>query len=140
MAPPRMMGDGRMAKDPKKTFVRLLGYMLQYKFHVLMVLLCIFAHALVQSRSAVMLGTLVDGYILPMVETGSTDFGPILIFLLQMVLIFLVGIVCSFLQITCLIEMILGSNEKVGRKRQNTPLQLRCEQGAQLLMDSLSPI
>ena len=57
MAPPRMMGDGRMAKDPKKTFTRLLRYLLQYKFHVLMVLVCIFAHALVQSRSAVMLTT-----------------------------------------------------------------------------------
>ena len=78
MAPPRMMGDGRMAKDPKKTFTRLLRYLLQYKFHVLMVLVCIFAHALVQSRSAGMLGTLVDDYILPMVGSGSTDFGPIL--------------------------------------------------------------
>ena len=87
MAPPhRMMGDGRMAKDPKKTFARLLSYMLQYKFHVLMVLVCIFAYALVQSRSAVMLGTLVDQYILPMVESGSVDFGPILQFLLQSLL------------------------------------------------------
>ena len=84
MAPPRMMGDGRKAKDPKKTFVRLLKYMLQYKFHVLLVLLCIFAQALVQSRSAIMLGTLVDDHILPMVKTGSQDFGPILKFLLQM--------------------------------------------------------
>ena len=50
MPPPRIMGDGRKAKNPKKTFLRLLKYMLQYKFHILMVLLCIFAHALVQSR------------------------------------------------------------------------------------------
>ena len=127
MAPPRMMGDGRMAKDPKKTFVRLLGYMLQYKFHVLMVLLCIFAHALVQSRSAVMLGTLVDGYILPMVETGSTDFGPIVTFLLQMALIFLVGIVCSFLQSYLMVPVTQGIQKKVRddlfKKMQTLPLR-----------------
>ena len=127
MAPPRMMGDGRMAKDPKKTFARLLGYLLQYKFHVLMVLVCIFAHALVQSRSAVMLGTLVDEYILPMVATGSTDFGPILVFLLQMVLIFLVGILCAFLQSFLMVPVTQGIQKKVRddlfKKMQALPLR-----------------
>ena len=102
MPPVRMRGDGRKAKNPKQTFFRLLKYMLRYKFHILMVLLCIFIHALVQSRSAIMLGTLVDGYILPMVDNGTQDFGPILKFLLQMALVFLTGIASSFLQsITC---------------------------------------
>ena len=127
MAPPRMMGDGRMAKDPKKTFARLLRYLLQYKFHVLMVLVCIFAHALVQSRSAVMLGTLVDDYILPMVGSGSTDFGPILKFLLQMVLIFLVGIGSTFLQSFLMVPVTQGIQKQIRddlfRKMQTLPLR-----------------
>ena len=128
MAPPhRMMGDGRMAKDPKKTFVRLLGYMLQYKFHVLMVLVCIFAYALVQSRSAVMLGTLVDEYILPMVASGSVDFGPILQFLLQMGLIFLVGIASTFLQSYLMVPVTQGIQKKIRddlfKKMQTLPLR-----------------
>jgi len=127
MPPPRMMGDGRMAKDPKKTFARLLGYLLQYKFHVLMVLLCIFAHALVQSRSAVMLGTLVDDYILPMVSSGSTDFGPILKFLLQMVLIFLVGIASTFLQSFLMVPVTQGIQKQIRddlfKKMQTLPLR-----------------
>ena len=127
MAPPRMMGDGRMAKDPKKTFARLLRYLLQYKFHVLMVLVCIFAHALVQSRSAVMLGTLVDDYILPMVGSGSTDFGPILKFLLQMVLIFLVGIASTFLQSFLMVPVTQGIQKQIRddlfRKMQTLPLR-----------------
>ena len=106
--PPRMFGDGRKAKDPKKTFLRLLKYMLQYKFHIAMVLLCILAHALVQSRSAVMLGTLVDSYILPMVSNGSTDFGPIAKFLLQMVLVFLTGIASAFLQSFLMVPVTQG--------------------------------
>ena len=127
MPPPRIMGDGRKAKDPKKTFARLLKYMLQYKFHVLMVLLCILAHALVQSRSAVMLGTLVDDYILPMVSSGSTDFGPILKFLLQMGLIFLVGIASTFLQSFLMVPVTQGIQKQIRddlfKKMQTLPLR-----------------
>ena len=127
MAPPRMMGDGRKAKDPKKTFVRLLKYMLQYKFHILLVLLCIFAQALVQSRSAIMLGTLVDDHILPMVKTGSQDFGPILKFLLQMGAIFLIGILSGFLQSYLMVPVTQGIQKQVRddmfRKMQTLPLR-----------------
>jgi ATP-binding cassette subfamily B protein len=117
----------RKAKDPKKTFLRLFKYMLQYKFHIGMVLLCIFAHALVQSRSAVMLGTLVDQYVLPMVGSGSQDFGPILKFLLQMGLVFLVGITSSFLQSFLMVPVTQGIQKQVRddlfRKMQTLPLR-----------------
>ena len=124
---PRNFGTGRKAKDPKKTFFRLLKYMLQYKFHIALVLVCIFAHALVQSRSAVMLGTLVDKYVLPMVGSGSQDFGPILKFLLQMALIFLVGIVSAFLQSYLMVPVTQGIQKQVRddlfRKMQTLPLR-----------------
>ena len=127
MPPPRMMGDGRKARNPKKTFLRLLKYLLQYKFHIAMVLLCIFAHALVHSRSAVMLGTLVDGYILPMVSSGSTDFGPVLKFLLQMLLIFLTGIASTFLQSYLMVPVTQGIQKKIRdelfTKMQTLPLR-----------------
>ena len=127
MPPPRIMGDGRKARDPKKTLVRLLGYLLQYKFHILLVLLCIFAHALVHSRSAVMLGTLVDEYILPMVKTGSTDFGPILQFLLQMLIVFLLGIASTFLQSFLMVPVTQGIQKQVRddlfKKMQTLPLR-----------------
>ena len=127
MPPPRIMGDGRKARDPKKTLVRLLGYLLQYKFHILLVLLCIFAHALVHSRSAVMLGTLVDEYILPMVKTGSTDFGPILQFLLQMLIVFLLGIASTFLQSFLMVPVTQGIQKQIRddlfKQMQTLPLR-----------------
>ena len=122
-----MRGDGRKAKDPKKTFVRLLKYLLQYPWHILLVLLCIFAHALVQSRSAIMLGTLVDSYILPMVKTGSQDFGPIVKFLVQMAGIFLVGILSTFLQSYLMVPVTQGIQKQVRddlfTKMQTLPLR-----------------
>ena len=37
MPPARMMGDGRKAKNPKKTIARLLSYMGKYKFTLILV-------------------------------------------------------------------------------------------------------
>ena len=128
MPPSRpIRGDGKKAKNPKKTFLRLLKYLLEYKFHIAMVLVCIFAHALVHSRSAVMLGTLVDNYILPMVKSGSQDFGPLLKFLLQMLIIFLTGIATTFLQSYLMVPVTQGIQKKLRdelfTKMQTLPLR-----------------
>ena len=127
MPPARMRGDGRKAKDPKKTFVRLLKYLLQYKITIFFVLLCILTSALVQSRSSVMLGTLVDEYILPMVAAGSTDFQPILKFLIQMGAIFLIGMASSFLQSYLMVGVTQGIQKLVRddlfKKMQTLPLR-----------------
>ena len=50
MPPPRMHQFGRKAKDPKKTFFRLLSYLKHYWFTLVLVALCIVAVALTQSR------------------------------------------------------------------------------------------
>ena len=52
MPPARMRGDGRKAKDPKKTLLRLLKYLTQYKFTLLIVVLCIFATAYASTRGS----------------------------------------------------------------------------------------
>ena len=118
---------GPKPKDPKKTFLRLLKYLLKHKFTIMMVLLCILAAALVQSRSSVMLGTLVDDYILPMVAAGSTDFQPIFKFLVSMVVIFLIGIVANFLQSYLMVGVTQGIQKKIRDdmfgKMQTLPLR-----------------
>ena len=73
-----MMGDGRMARDPKKTLSRLLSYMRKYIPILVIVLLCICVNAFASTTGSAALGTLVDDYILPMVAAGSTDFGPLI--------------------------------------------------------------
>ena len=97
MPPVRMRGDGRMAKDPKKTLARLLSYMKPHIPVLVIVLVCIIVSSFAQTMGSQSLGTLVDDYILPMVESGSTDFQPILQFLLRIACIFVAGIVGAFL-------------------------------------------
>ena len=113
MPPVRMRGDGRKAKDPKKTLLRLLKYLMQYKLTILAVLLCIFTTAYVSSRSATALGKLVDDFILPMVATGSGDFTPVWNFLVQLACIFLVGMAASFLQSYLMVGVTQGIQKQV---------------------------
>ncbi len=97
MAPPRMRGDGRMARAPKKTILRLLSYLRKYIPILLLVLVCILLTSLAQTQGSTAIGQLVDDYILPMVAADSTDFAPLWNFLIQIICIFAVGIVSSFL-------------------------------------------
>ena len=127
MPPARMRGDGRKAKDPKKTLLRLLKYLTQYKLTLLIVVLCIFATAYASTRGSTALGKLVDDFILPMVRDGSTDFAPVQEFLIQLACIFLVGMVASFFQSYLMVGVTQGIQKKVRddmfRKMQTLPLR-----------------
>ena len=50
MPPVHMRGDGRMAKDPKKTLLRLLTYMKHYIPNLVAVLICIIVSAIAVLR------------------------------------------------------------------------------------------
>ena len=113
MPPVKMRGDGRMAKNPKKTLLRLLGYLKQHIAILLIVLACILIHAYAQIRGSTALGDLVDDYILPMVASGSTDFGPIIQFGIQLACVFVVGIVASFLQSYLMVGVTQGVQKTV---------------------------
>ena len=113
MPPPKMMGDGRMAKDPKKTFLRLLSYLKQHIAVLLVVVACIVATALAQANSSTALGNIVDEFILPMVEQGSDDFSPLFSFLVKLAILFLIGIVASFLQSYLMVGVTQGIQKTI---------------------------
>ena len=97
MPPVRMRGDGRKAKNPKQTLLRLMSYLKPYAPTLIFVLVCILLASIAQAQGSRALGPLVDDYILPMVESGSTDFSPLLSYLMKMACIFAVGTVAAFL-------------------------------------------
>ncbi len=127
MPPVKMRGDGRKAKNPGKTLLRILGYMKPYIPHLLAVLVCIYAAAQVQTEGSKNAGTLVDSYIKPMIAAGSTDFGPLLQYLLRMAGIFALGITASFLQQYLMVPVGQGTQKLVRdslfRKMQTLPLR-----------------
>ena len=113
MPPAKMRGDGRKAKDPKKTLFRLLSYLKLYKGTLSLVVLCIVAGAYAMTQSSTALGKLVDQFILPMVAAGSTDFTPLLQFLTKLVCILLLGIVANFFQSYLMVGVTQGIQKQV---------------------------
>ena len=127
MPPVKMRGDGRMAKNPKNTLLRLLSYLKKYLGTLIAVVVCIFLAAFAQTKSSTALGTLVDKYILPMVASGSTDFDPIFQFLLQLAGIFIIGMLASFFQSWLMVGVAQGVQKTVRdemfTKMQTLPLR-----------------
>ena len=127
MPPMKFSKDGRKAKDPKKTLLRLLSYMKHYIPNLLAVLVCIVVAAIASTRSSENIGNLVDDYILPMVASGSTDFAPLMEYLIGIGLVFVAGMIATFLQQYLMVPVGQGTQKRVRdemfTKMQRLPLR-----------------
>ena len=127
MPPVRMKGDGRKAKNPKKTFLRLMSYMKRYIPNLILVMLCIVIAAFAQTTSSKSIGTLVDDYIKPMVSSGSVDFKPIAGYLVKIGLVFGAGILAAFLNQFLMVSVSQGTQKRIRdelfTKMQRLPLR-----------------
>ena len=113
MPPVRMRGDGRMAKNPKKTFFRLLSYLKPHMGVLIVVMLCILMGAYASITGSTALGKIVDNYILPMVASESTDFSSLLQFLIRVAGIFVLGIIATFLQSYLMVGVTQGIQKQI---------------------------
>ena len=113
MPPARMRGDGRKARDPKKTFFRLLSYLKKHMAVMIIVMLCILMGSYATVTGSTALGKLVDQFILPMVAEGSTDFAPLSAFLMKILCIFILGILANFFQSYLMVGVTQGIQKSV---------------------------
>ena len=128
MAPPaKMRGDGRKAKNAKKTLFRLLGYMKKHIPTLVIVLVCIFVATYAQTTGSAALGVLVDDYILPMVASGTADYGPLAGYLLRICGIFAFGILCAWLYNFLMVGVSQDTQQRIRNelfiKMQRLPLR-----------------
>ena len=98
MPPVKMSGDGRKAKNPKQTFLRLLGYLKPYKGRLIAMVVCIIAATVATVASNASLNLLIEDYIEPMLTQQTPDFGPLIRFLFGMAAVYLAGMLATFLQ------------------------------------------
>ena len=98
MPPMRMQGDGRKAKNPKKTLARLLSFLKPYMGRMIAMVVCIILASVIQVISNNSLGVIIDDYIAPMLGQAAPSFAPLIRFLFIMAAIYLAGIIASFLQ------------------------------------------
>ena len=127
MPPVRFSKDGRKAKDPKKTLLRLLSYLKRYIPNLLAVMVCIVVSAIAQTKGSENIGNLVDDHILPMVAAGSTDFSPLVKYLTGIAAIFAAGMLGNFLQQFLMVTVAQGTQrvirDEMFTKMQRLPLR-----------------
>ena len=86
-----------MSQAAPGTTTRIFGYILQYRWRVVIVVLCILIGAAAQAGSALFLQSLVDGYILPLVGQRNPDWGPLTRALTLMGCLYAAGIFTAWL-------------------------------------------
>jgi len=113
MPPMNMRGDGRKAKDPKKTFLRLLGYMKPYRGRLATMIVCILLATGASVASNASLSLLIEDYIKPMLSQETPDFGPLIGFLCIMACIYLAGMVANFLSNFVMVPVTQGIQKNI---------------------------
>ncbi len=113
MPPIRMKGDGRKAKDPKKTLARMLGYLKPYRFTLVLVIVCILLSSLATALSSYSLDPLIEDYIKPLSGQENPDFAPLVKFLTGMAIVYVIGIVSTFLYHLLMVRVGQGTQKKI---------------------------
>ncbi|MBQ8238348.1 MAG: ABC transporter ATP-binding protein [Oscillospiraceae bacterium] len=111
--PPLKKPLPRKANDPKKAIARLLRYLKPYRNTMILVVLCIVVSAIAMAASAASLGDLVDDYIKPMLSQENPDFGPLVKYLIFMAVLYILGIVSSFLYNYLMVDVGQGTQKKI---------------------------
>ena len=104
-------------KVPQKaapgTTKRIFGYIFQYKWHVVAIVLCILIGAAAQAGSALFLQSLIDSYILPLVGVKNPDWNPLLRALTLMACLYAAGTFCSWLWQWLIVTVEQGTLKKI---------------------------
>ncbi len=121
-------GEKPEVKNPGKMLKRILIYIWKdYKFHLIAVLAGILVGVLANVQGTMFMKTLVDDYIQPMVETGSRDFGPLLLAMARVAGFYALGAASTYLYNRLMIYVTQGTlrNLRVEMFRHMETLPLR---------------
>ncbi len=113
MPPVKMRGDGRKAKNPKKTLTRLFGYMKPYKWRMIGMVVCIILSTVASVASNASLSTLIEDIIKPMLGQAAPSFAPLISFLCIMAGLYLIGMLAAFVQQRIMIKVGQGIQKDI---------------------------
>ncbi len=97
-------------KNPGRLFVRTMGYMMRYYTpHIVIVVICIIIGVLASVQGTLFIRNLIDDYITPMLMSGSTDFSPLLHAISRVAVIYLIGVVSTYVNQRIMIVVSQGT-------------------------------
>ena len=110
----RNVGPKPKLEDPVGILKRVFGFILEdYKLHLVIVLAGIVGSVLCNVRGMMFTRTLVDDYITPMIGVKDPDFGPLLRAMAVMAGIYLLGVICTYVQGRLMIYVTQGTLKKI---------------------------
>ena len=112
--PRQPMGPKPKIKNPGKLFLRLMGFVAKrYVFSCILVLVCIVVSVLASIRGTWFTKTLIDDYILPMVDAvrngGTADYSPLLGAMSRVAVFYGIGVLAGYIQSKIMIYVTQGT-------------------------------
>ena len=84
-------------KNPGKLFARLMGFIFKkYLPACIIVVICIFVSVLANVQGTMFTKNLIDDYIVPLLKTGSPDYGPLLAAMGRVAAFYGIGVISTF--------------------------------------------
>lgn len=84
-------------KNPGKLFARLMGFIFKkYLPACIIVVICIFVSVLANVQGTMFTKNLIDDYIVPLIKTGSPDYGPLLAAMGRVAIFYGIGVISTF--------------------------------------------
>lgn len=84
-------------KNPGKLFARLMGFIFKkYLPACIIVVICIFVSVLANVQGTMFTKNLIDDYIVPLLKTGSPDYGPLLAAMGRVAVFYSIGVISTF--------------------------------------------
>jgi ATP-binding cassette subfamily B protein len=101
-------------ENPGALFKRIMGYVFKfYPIHMLTVLACILLTVFSSVQGTLFTKTLIDAYIQPMLDSGSTDYGPLLVAIVRVAGFYALGVFSAFLQARVMVEINQGTLKRL---------------------------
>lgn len=84
-------------KNPGKLFARLMGFIFKkYLPACIIVVICIFVSVLANVQGTMFTKNLIDDYVVPLLKTGSPDYGPLLAAMGRVAVFYGIGVISTF--------------------------------------------
>ncbi|WP_022773047.1 ABC transporter ATP-binding protein [Butyrivibrio sp. AE2015] len=101
-------------QNPGALFKRIMGYVFKYyPLHMITVLVCILLTVFSSVQGTLFTKTLIDSYIQPMLDSGNSDYGPLLAAMGRVAIFYGIGVIAAFVQAKVMIYINQGTLKKL---------------------------
>ena len=103
-------GQRPTVKNPGKILKRLAGYVgRSYKFHIVIVVICIFLSVICNAQGTLFMQTLIDSYITPLLGSSNPDFSGLAAAIGRVAGFYALGVFCTLLYNQLMVNVTQGT-------------------------------